>query len=63
MREFFTRGQWKVTRQFQECVKRRAVLSLMGRPACRDDAHAAQLVNDVWDSCFTDTRPFDEIYR
>jgi inner membrane protease ATP23 len=25
--------------------------------------HAAKVVNEVWDSCFTDTRPFDEIYK
>ena len=63
MREVFTRGQWKLTQQHQECVRRRAVLSLMGRPNCKSDVQAVQLVNEVWDSCFTDTRPFDEIYR
>jgi mitochondrial inner membrane protease ATP23 len=63
MREFFTRGQWKVTQQHQECVRRRATLSVMNRPACRDDVHAAKVVNEVWDSCFADTRPFDEIYK
>ncbi|KAJ6134321.1 Mitochondrial inner membrane protease atp23 [Penicillium sp. IBT 18751x] len=45
-REFFRRGQWKLTQQHQE-----------------DEAHAQQVVNEVWDSCFRDTRPFDEIYR
>ncbi|MCJ1473245.1 Mitochondrial inner membrane protease atp23 [Lambiella insularis] len=63
MREFLTRGQWKITQQHQECVRRRAVLSVMGRPGCEDDVHAARIVNEVWDSCFADTRPFDEIYR
>ena len=62
-REFFTRGQWKLTQQLQECVRRRAVLSVAARPNCKDDAQAAKVVNEVWDSCFTDTRPFDEIYR
>ncbi|MCJ1237331.1 Mitochondrial inner membrane protease atp23 [Varicellaria rhodocarpa] len=62
-REFFTRGQWKLTQQHQECVRRRAALSVAGRPFCKDDAHAARVVNEVWDSCFADTRPFDEIYR
>jgi inner membrane protease ATP23 len=62
-REFFTRNQWKITEQLQECVRRRATLSLMARPTCKDDVHAARIVNEVWDSCFTDTRPFDEIYR
>jgi len=63
MREFITRGQWNITQQHQECVRRRAVLSVMARPECKDDVHAARVVNDVWDSCFADTRPFDEIYR
>ncbi|KZF21563.1 hypothetical protein L228DRAFT_283712 [Xylona heveae TC161] len=62
-REFFTRGQWKITEQLQECVRRRATLSMMGRPGVKDDVHAARVVNEVWDSCFSDTRPFDEIYR
>ncbi|KAJ5888805.1 Mitochondrial inner membrane protease atp23 [Penicillium taxi] len=62
-REFFRRGQWKLTQQHQECVRRRAVLSVMARPTCKDQAHAQQVVNEVWDSCFRDTRPFDEIYR
>ena len=63
MREFVTRGQWKLTQQHQECVRRRAILSVMGRPNCKGKEHAAQVVNEVWDSCFADTRPFDEIYR
>ncbi|KAK8207447.1 putative Ku70-binding protein [Phyllosticta capitalensis] len=62
-REFFTRGQWRFTQQLQECVRRRATLSLMARPSVKDDVHAARIVNEVWDSCFNDTRPFDEIYR
>lgn len=62
-REFFTRGQWGITQQLQECVRRRATLSVAGRPACRDKEHAAQVVDQVWESCFRDTRPFDEIYR
>ena len=62
-REFFTRAQWKLTQQHQECVRRRATLSVAARPACKDDVQAAKVVNEVWDSCFADTRPFDEIYR
>jgi inner membrane protease ATP23 len=63
VREFFTRGQWNITQQHQECVRRRATLSVMNRPTCKDDVHAAKVVNEVWDSCFADTRPFDEIYK
>lgn len=62
-REFFTRGQLKLTQQHQECVRRRATLSVAGRPSCKDDVQAAKVVNEVWESCFADTRPFDEIYR
>ncbi|KAF2019412.1 mitochondrial inner membrane protease ATP23 [Aaosphaeria arxii CBS 175.79] len=62
-REFFTKNQWRITEQLQHCVRRRATLSLMARPGVKDDVHAARIVNDVWDNCFWDTRPFDEIYR
>ncbi|OQD79551.1 hypothetical protein PENANT_c048G03178 [Penicillium antarcticum] len=62
-REFFRRGQWKLTQQHQECVRRRAILSVKARPTCKDEAHAERVVNEVWESCFRDTRPFDEIYR
>lgn len=44
-------------------MRRRATLSVRGHPKCKDDVHAAKVVNQVFDSCFTDTRPFDEIYR
>jgi len=62
-REFFRRGQWKLSQHHQECVRRRAALSVRARPGCKDDVHAAKVVNEVWESCFRDTRPFDEIYR
>lgn len=63
-REFLTRGQWSLTQQLQECVRRRAALSVANRPACKGDPEkATRIVNEVWDSCFNDTRPFDEIYR
>lgn len=63
MREFFTRGQWRLTQQMQECVRRRAALSVKGRPGCKDDVEAVRVVNEVWENCWRDTRPFDEIYR
>ncbi|KAI9853033.1 MAG: Mitochondrial inner membrane protease atp23 [Thelocarpon superellum] len=62
-REFFTRGQWAFTQHHQDCVRRRAVASVMHRPFCKDQVQAIKVVNEVWDSCFADTRPFDEIYR
>ncbi|KAK5663920.1 hypothetical protein OQA88_131 [Cercophora sp. LCS_1] len=63
VRESFTRGNWTLTEQFQDCVRKRAVQSVMARPACKDDTHAVKVVNEVWDSCFGDKRPFDEVYR
>lgn len=62
-REAFTRGNWKLTQQFQNCVRTRAIQSVMARPRCKDDVHATKVINSVWDSCFSDTRPFDEVYR
>lgn len=47
----------------QACVKRRAVLSVMANPVCKDEATAKKVVDEVWDSCFNDTRPFERIYR
>ncbi|CCH61934.1 hypothetical protein TBLA_0F04010 [Henningerozyma blattae CBS 6284] len=64
MEEFFRRGLGvTLARGHQECVKRRAILSVMGNPKCADKKEAERAVNQVWDSCFNDTRPFEEIYR
>lgn len=54
---------FEISRGHQNCVKRRAVLSVMGNPKCEDRAHAERVVDEVWESCFNDTRPFEEIYR
>lgn len=62
-REVLTRGNYTLTQQFQNCVRRRAVQSMMARPWVKDDVQAVKVVNEVWDSCFSDTRPFDEVYR
>ena len=48
---------------FQACVRRRAVLSVAANPACPDVETAERAVNEVWDSCFPDTRPFDEVSK
>lgn len=62
-REFFKRRQRTLVLQHQECVRRRAALSVMARPACKSKEQALQVVDEVWESCFRDTRPFDEIFR
>jgi len=56
------RGFFSFTKQHQACVRRRAILSVAANPACPDTETAEKAVNSVWDSCFQDTRPFDEIY-
>jgi inner membrane protease ATP23 len=67
--EWLHRKQFSVTGkdgmgQFQECVRRRAVLSVMGRKEVGGDREKAEsVVKEVWGSCFGDTRPFDEVYR
>ncbi|KAI1180005.1 peptidase M76 family-domain-containing protein [Nemania sp. FL0916] len=62
-KETMQNKNWTLTQQFQECVRRRAIMSVMARPRCKDDVQAAKVVNQVWDSCFSDTRPFDDVYR
>lgn len=42
-------------------MRRRAVLSVRANPTCPDQATAERAVNEVWESCFNDTRPFDEV--
>jgi inner membrane protease ATP23 len=53
----FARGNLGFIKHFQTCVKRRAILSL--EPHAGKDA--ARLVESVWEPCFRDTCPFDEI--
>ncbi|KAI0200756.1 peptidase M76 family-domain-containing protein [Astrocystis sublimbata] len=62
-KEALTRRNYTLTQQFQDCVRKRAVQSVMNRPRCKDDVQAVKVVNQVWDSCFSDTRPFDDVYR
>ncbi|KNZ72946.1 Mitochondrial inner membrane protease ATP23 [Termitomyces sp. J132] len=57
------RGFASFSKQHQACVRRRAVTSVAENPACPDEATAEKAVNEVWDSCFNDTRPFDEVWR
>lgn len=64
MQELKRRGPgFEINRGHQNCVRRRAVLSVMGNPSCKDEKQAERVVEEVWESCFNDTRPFEEIYR
>ncbi|KAH9486143.1 Mitochondrial inner membrane protease ATP23 [Psilocybe cubensis] len=56
------RGVVSFSKQHQACVRRRAIESVTANPACPNEAAAERAVNEVWESCFNDTRPFDEIY-
>ncbi|KAI0323027.1 metalloprotease ATP23 [Amylostereum chailletii] len=56
------RGKVAFSKQHQACVRRRSVMSVAANPSCPDQAAAERAVNEVWESCFNDTRPFDEIY-
>jgi hypothetical protein len=43
------------------CVKRRALLGISANPSCAGKGGEAAL-ESVFDACFADTTPFDEIY-
>ncbi|KAL1920643.1 uncharacterized protein VTP21DRAFT_1020 [Calcarisporiella thermophila] len=57
------RGYFQFTKQHQACARRRAILSVKQNPACSEPGVAERAVAAVFDSCFNDTRPFDEIYK
>ncbi|KAG8711732.1 Mitochondrial inner membrane protease atp23 [Ceratobasidium sp. 395] len=56
------RGFVTFSKQHQACARRRAILSVIANPACKSPEDAERAVNEVWESCFKDTRPFDEVY-
>mmetsp|Transcript_9502 Transcript_9502/g.12437 ORF Transcript_9502/g.12437 Transcript_9502/m.12437 type:complete len:186 (-) Transcript_9502:193-750(-) len=53
------RGNFGFKLQQQECVKRRAVLSVLGNPNCKSKEEAAKIVQEVFHVCYKDTSPFD----
>ncbi|KAI3604567.1 metalloprotease atp23 [Moniliophthora roreri] len=52
----------RIEKRDTACVRRRAITSVTANPACPSEVVAEKVVNEVWESCFNDTRPFDEIY-
>ncbi|WVZ86156.1 hypothetical protein U9M48_032989 [Paspalum notatum var. saurae] len=52
------RGFMKIRGHEQDCVKRRALMSLKSNPSC-SEAAAKDAVEAVWNICYNDTRPFD----
>ncbi|KAF3924813.1 hypothetical protein ABW21_db0202392 [Orbilia brochopaga] len=62
--EWMVRGQWKFLRHMEQCVRRRATISVSGHPKVKGDMEVAgKIVDQVFDSCYKDTRPFREVYR
>ncbi|KAI9330066.1 peptidase M76 family-domain-containing protein [Obelidium mucronatum] len=57
----FRRGNFQIARHHQACVRRRAILGVKMLPGCETGTIAEDAVRVVWDSCFNDTAPFDEI--
>ncbi|KAJ6557282.1 peptidase M76 family-domain-containing protein [Mycena vulgaris] len=55
-------GSLAFTKHHQDCVRRRSITSVSRNLMCPDKATAERVVNEVFESCFKDTRPFDEIY-
>ena len=60
-REVFRGNYGKVLGQHQNCVKRRAALSLKSNPACKDCKEIDKLIEEVFPVCFSDTAPFLDI--
>ncbi|KAJ3033433.1 Mitochondrial inner membrane protease atp23, partial [Rhizophlyctis rosea] len=62
----FTREVRRGTARFgghhQTCVKRRTIFALKQLPQCQGEGVAEGAVRTVWDKCFADKAPFDEIY-
>lgn len=63
MNQMIRYGFWKLNKGLQDCVRRRATLSVRANPHCESDEVAKLVVDQVFKECFNDTRPFDEIYR
>ncbi|XBW38100.1 hypothetical protein QEN19_003691 [Hanseniaspora menglaensis] len=61
--EFFRKfSTFKMFGGFKDCVRRRATLSVINNPNCKSQEIAEKVVDEVWNSCFGDTRPFDDVF-
>lgn len=45
----------------RKCARRRAELSVAMNPKCKGTRHAEEIVGEVFERCFNDTAPFDDI--
>lgn len=57
--EEFDRGNFGMRAQHQECVRRRAELSMMVNESCKD--RAKEVIEKVFARCYQDTAPYDKI--
>ena len=55
------RGNLTLAKGHQECVKRRAALSVAMNPNCSAPGQAKAAVKRQFDQCFADTAPFDRV--
>lgn len=63
MNEIRKTGLADFGKKFQQCIRRRAVLSVAANPKCALKEEAEKTVDLVWGSCFNDTRPFERVFR
>ncbi|EWM21826.1 mitochondrial inner membrane protease atp23 [Nannochloropsis gaditana] len=57
--EEFDRGNFGMRAQHQECVRRRAELSMQVAESCKD--RAKEVIEKVFKRCYQDTAPYDKI--
>ena len=56
------RGYFDFGQHFQQCVKRRAYLGVLQSNSVSTMQESKRVVDAVFEDCFNDTAPFDEIY-
>lgn len=63
LRELRKTGLGGFAGKFQECIRRRATILVSANPNCASPEQAARVVDEVFELCFKDTRPFDDVYK
>lgn len=54
------RGFFNICKQHQLCIRRRSIKSLSINPGCKSRDHIESTLDQVWDTCYKDTKPFDK---
>jgi mitochondrial inner membrane protease ATP23 len=52
---------FNIAGKHQDCVKRRAELSVAMNPHCASKEKAAEAVAEAFHNCYNDTAPFDRM--